>query len=71
MSFASRARGVLPLWMQPAMRYHYERWRGLLERELPVFCNQIKRHDVVVDVGANVGIYVHALRTARRDCRGV
>lgn len=62
MSFASRARGVMPLWMQPAMRYHYERWRGLLERELPVFCNQIERHDVVVDVGANVGIYVHALR---------
>lgn len=52
----------MPLWMQPAARYHYERWRGLLERELSVFCSQIKPQDVVVDVGANVGIYVHALR---------
>jgi FkbM family methyltransferase len=52
----------MPLWMQPVARYHYERWRGLLERELPVFCSQIKPQDVVVDVGANVGIYVHALR---------
>lgn len=53
---------MMPLWMQPAARYHYERWRGLLERELPVFCSQIRPQDVVVDVGANVGIYVHALR---------
>jgi FkbM family methyltransferase len=53
---------MMPLWMQPAARYHYERWRGLLERELPIFCSQIKPQDVVVDVGANVGIYVHALR---------
>ena len=52
----------MPLRMQPVARYHYERWRGLLERELPVFCSQIKPQDVVVDVGANVGIYVHALR---------
>jgi FkbM family methyltransferase len=62
MSVASRARAALPLRLQPAVRYHYERWRGLLERELPLFCDQIKRHDVVVDVGANMGIYVHALR---------
>jgi len=53
---------MMPLRMQPAARYHYERWRGLLERELPIFCSQIKPQDVVVDVGANVGIYVHALR---------
>jgi FkbM family methyltransferase len=48
--------------MQPVARFHYERLRGLLERELPLFSSAVNRHDVVVDVGANVGIYVHALR---------
>jgi FkbM family methyltransferase len=67
MSLASRVRQALPLRLQPAVRYHYERWRGLLERELPVFCGQIGRHDVVIDVGANVGVYVHALN--RRGAR--
>jgi len=62
MSFASRTRKLLPLRLQPPVRYHYERWRGLLERELPLFCSLIKPHDIVVDVGANAGIYVHALR---------
>jgi FkbM family methyltransferase len=52
----------MPRRLQLAARYQYERWRGLIERELPLFCSQINRHDVVVDVGANVGIYVHALR---------
>lgn len=67
MSLASRARSMLPLHLQPAVRFHYERWRGLLERELPLFCNEIRPHDVVVDVGANVGVYVHAL--CRRGAR--
>lgn len=62
MSVVSRTRELLPPGLQPAVRFHYERWRGLLERELPIFCGEINRHDVVIDVGANVGIYVHALR---------
>lgn len=62
MSFASRVRGALPLRVQPFARYHYERWRGLLERELPMFCELVNPGDRVIDVGANYGIYVHALR---------
>jgi FkbM family methyltransferase len=61
MSVASRVRQLLPPRFQPAVRYHYERWRGLLERELPLFCDLIQPNDLVVDVGANVGLYVHAL----------
>ncbi|HEY4215958.1 MAG TPA: FkbM family methyltransferase [Gemmatimonadaceae bacterium] len=61
MSVASQVRRLLPARVQPAVRYHYERWRGLLERELPLFCDMVQAHDLVVDVGANVGIYTHAL----------
>jgi FkbM family methyltransferase len=61
-SVASRVRAALPLRVQPIARFHYERWRGLLERELPVFCGAIHPNDRVVDVGANYGIYTHALR---------
>jgi FkbM family methyltransferase len=60
-SFASRVRGLLPPRLQPAVRYHYESWRGLLERELPLFCERVRPNDLVIDVGANVGIYMHAL----------
>jgi FkbM family methyltransferase len=67
MSFASRVRQALPLRIQPFARYHYESWRGLLERELPLFCDFIHSGDRVIDVGANFGIYVHALR--RRGAR--
>jgi FkbM family methyltransferase len=54
-------RDLLPLRLQPVARFHYERWRGLLERELPLFCSRIAPNDRVIDVGANVGVYVHAL----------
>lgn len=62
MSLASRTRALLPLRVQPFARYHYERWRGLLERELPLFCAAIAPGDRVIDVGANVGVYTYALR---------
>jgi len=64
MSVASRVRQLLPPRFQPLVRFQYERWRGLLERELPLFCAMVQPNDLVVDVGANVGIYMHAL--ARR-----
>jgi FkbM family methyltransferase len=63
-SVASTVRQLLPPRFQPAVRFQYERWRGLLERELPLFCGMVQPGDLVVDVGANVGIYMHAL--ARR-----
>jgi len=62
MSLASRTRALLPLRVQPFARYHYERWRGLLERELPLLCAAIAPGDRVIDVGANVGVYTYALR---------
>jgi FkbM family methyltransferase len=60
-SIASTVRGLLPRRFQPSVRYQYERWRGLIERELPLFCEMVEPNDLVVDVGANVGIYMHAL----------
>lgn len=61
MSIASTVRSLLPQRLQPSVRYQYERWRGLIERELPLFCDMVSPNDLVVDVGANVGIYMHAL----------
>jgi FkbM family methyltransferase len=61
MSVVSRVRQLLPPRFQPVVRFQYERWRGLLERELPLFCDMVRPNDLVVDVGANVGIYMHAL----------
>ncbi len=61
MSVASTVRQLLPARLQPVVRFQYERWRGLLERELPLFCAMVRPNDLVIDVGANVGIYMHAL----------
>lgn len=61
MSLASRLRRLIPLGHQPAARYRYEQWRRLAEREMADFCGRVRHGDHVVDVGANVGVYTHAL----------
>ena len=61
MSIARLVRQRLPAAWQPPIRFFYERTRGLLERELSVVASAIRRGDHVADVGANHGLYTHAL----------
>ena len=61
MSVARLIRQRLPAAWQPPIRFLYERTRGLLERELSVVASAIRRGDHVADVGANNGVYTHAL----------
>lgn len=61
MSVARLIRKRLPAAWQPPIRFLYERTRGLLERELSVVASAVHRGDHVVDVGANNGLYTHAL----------
>jgi len=67
MSVARLIRKRLPAAWQPPIRFLYERTRGLLERELSVVASAIHRGDHVADVGANNGLYTHAL--AKRGAR--
>ena len=67
MSVARLIRQRLPAAWQPPIRFLYERTRGLLERELSVVTSATQRGDHVVDVGANHGLYTHAL--AKRGAR--
>src|SRR5215207_9805434 len=65
MGFIARnVRRLLPDRWQPPVRYMYEWTRGLLERELPLAVAAVSPGDRVIDVGANVGIYTHALARA-------
>lgn len=63
MSVARLIRQQLPAAWQPPIRFLYERTRGLLERELSVVVSAIHRGDHVADIGANHGLYTHALAT--------
>lgn len=63
-SLARRIRHLIPRRLQPAARYHYERWRGLAEREMQVVCDAVRPGDRVADIGASYGVYTYAL--ARR-----
>lgn len=54
----------LPAAWQPPIRFLYEQSRGLLERELSIVASMVHRGDHVADIGANHGLYTHAL--ARR-----
>lgn len=64
MSYARILKQFIPQGFQPVARYHFERWTGREERELPLAASWIRAGDVVVDVGANFGVYTHAF--ARR-----
>jgi len=61
MSVARLIRRRLPAAWQPPIRFLYERTRGLLERELSVVASITHPGDHVADIGANHGLYTHAL----------
>jgi FkbM family methyltransferase len=61
MTWARFIRQLLPGRLQPPARYQYERWRGQLEPELPLVCRTIEPGQRVIDIGASVGVYTHAL----------
>lgn len=67
MGIARHVRRLIPDRWEPPARYAYERFRGLLERELPVAAGVVRPGDRVIDVGANVGIYSHVF--AKRGAR--
>ncbi|MER8950804.1 FkbM family methyltransferase [Mesorhizobium sp. M0959] len=52
---------IIPVRYHVPFRYYINRWRGLLEQELDLLDAVVKRDDLVVDVGANRGIYVYKL----------
>jgi FkbM family methyltransferase len=61
MSVARLIRQRLPAAWQPPIRFFYEQTRGLLERELSLVLAMVHRGDHVADIGANHGLYTHAL----------
>src|SRR5689334_24032172 len=61
MSLARLIRKRMPAAWQPPIRFLYERTRGLLERELSVVASATHPGDHVADIGANHGLYTHAL----------
>ena len=61
MSVARLIRQRLPAAWQPPIRFLYEKTRGLLERELSLATLATRPGDHVADIGANHGIYTHAL----------
>lgn len=64
MSVASGVRRLLPRAWQPVVRYHYERARGLAEREMAIVAASVRPGDLVVDAGACHGVYTHAFARA-------
>lgn len=53
--------GRIPLRHQVPLRYWYRRIRRRLERELPIVCDLLPGRPLVIDVGANNGVYTYAL----------
>lgn len=52
-------RDLLPKRYQVPVKYWYCRLRGMLEKEMGILGYLVRRHDLVVDVGGNRGIYAY------------
>jgi FkbM family methyltransferase len=65
MAFARYVRRLLPPRWQPVARFHYERLRGIAERELPIAIAAVQPGDRVADIGASHGVYTHAFARRR------
>lgn len=61
MSWISLFRDLLPRRYQVPAKYWYNKARGTLEPEMKLLSLIVQRHDRVIDVGGNRGIYAYAL----------
>lgn len=57
----SRLRDLLPKGLQVPAKYWYRRMRGELEEEMELLGLIVRKHELVIDVGANRGVYAYRL----------
>ena len=56
-SLKTLTRNLLPKRYQVPAKYWYNWMRGTLEEEMKILGLLIRRHDQVIDIGGNRGIY--------------
>ena len=60
-SLKSQIRDLLPMRYQVPAKYWFGWFRGALEEEMKILPLVIRRHDRVIDVGGNRGVYAYRL----------